>query len=134
MTKEAPSSYTLHEHPRQQSKVEQTVRQIAQSPYPALFLSAINLAALKQAGKRARGYPTVMQCMGYTGIFGASSYALGTGDSVNGSGLAFVWSAIWLFFNARNAWKSRRLVPLTMAGAVAAIGSSYGFHYFTYGW
>ncbi|KAJ2448833.1 hypothetical protein EV183_005227 [Coemansia sp. RSA 2336] len=130
MSKEAPSSYTLHK--REPSTAEHFVRQLAQSPYPSLFLSAINFAALKQAGRRVRGYPTVMQCMGYTGIFGASSYALSTGDSVNGSGLAFVWSAIWLFFNARNAWKSRRLVPLTMAGAVAAIGSSYGFHYFTF--
>ncbi|KAJ1956972.1 hypothetical protein GGI12_005161 [Dipsacomyces acuminosporus] len=124
-----PTSYTLHAKPRQKTDLEAASSRFSTAPYPALLLSALSLAALPGARKGIRGFPSVFQCSAYTAIFAASGYALQTGDSVNGSGLAAGWSAIWLFFNARNAFKSRRLFPITMAGAIATVGSLYGYSY-----
>ncbi|KAJ2013920.1 hypothetical protein IWW57_005967, partial [Coemansia sp. S610] len=86
---EPPSSYTLHKDPAPpRSPASLTTLRLATSPYPALFLSALNLASLPSARKSTRGYPSVMQCNTYTAMFALSAYALGTGDSNNGSGLA----------------------------------------------
>ncbi|KAJ1728302.1 hypothetical protein LPJ61_004103, partial [Coemansia biformis] len=115
---EPPSSHTLRRQRRQPAELEQAICTIGAMAWPALVLSAANLAALARARKSIRGYPSVMQCTWYTGIFAASAYALSTGDAVNGSGLASGWSAIWLFFNARNALKSRKPAPIAMAGLV----------------
>ncbi|KAJ2076588.1 hypothetical protein H4R24_005616 [Coemansia sp. RSA 988] len=128
-----PSSYTLHQKNSQQSELEGAILQVSKSAYPALILSAINLAALSKARKLVRGYPSVIQCTAYSGIFAASAYALKSDDWVNGSGIASVWSAIWLFFNARNALKSRQTAPIAMTVAVASIGSIYGYRYSTIG-
>ncbi|KAI9501112.1 hypothetical protein BX070DRAFT_176863, partial [Coemansia spiralis] len=98
----------------------------SQTPYPAMVLSALNLFSLRGAQKAIRGYPSVMQCTSHTAFFAAAAYALSTGDWINGSGLTAGWSAIWLFFNARNAIRSRRIFPLTMITLVASIGSIYG--------
>ncbi|KAJ2359330.1 hypothetical protein IWW50_000055 [Coemansia erecta] len=129
-----PSSYSLRRKPlRPQSEFEQSVRRIATTPYPVLLLSAMNVAALAKARKAVIGYPTVISCIGHAGIFAASAYALGTGDTTNGPGLATGWSINWLIFNARKAVKSKRLVPISMTSLVATIGSIYGFQYFTGG-
>ncbi|ORX67468.1 hypothetical protein DL89DRAFT_208949, partial [Linderina pennispora] len=94
--------------------------------YPAILLSALNFAALSNASRGVKGYPSVFQCSAYTAAFAFSGYALSKGDAVNGSGLTAGWSAIWLFFNARNALKSARPFPIAMTAAVAAVGSIYG--------
>ncbi|KAJ2830536.1 hypothetical protein GGI24_001883 [Coemansia furcata] len=133
-TAEPPSSYTLHKDPPPpRSPASQTALRLATSPYPALLLSAINLASLPSARKAIRGYPSVMQCNTYTAIFAVAAYALGTGDSNNGSGLTASWSAIWLFFNARNAFKSKQPVPIAMTGVIAAVGTLYGYRFATLG-
>ncbi|KAJ2232066.1 hypothetical protein H4R99_007333 [Coemansia sp. RSA 1722] len=135
MTPEPPSSYTLHSNKdKHLTQTEQTIRSYASSPTPALVLSAMNLGLLPLARRRTLGVPSVMQCNMYTAIFAASAYALASGDSVNGSGLAAGWSTIWLFFNARNALKSRSLVPIAMTSIVGCIGSLYGYSYATYGY
>ncbi|PIA17705.1 hypothetical protein COEREDRAFT_40416 [Coemansia reversa NRRL 1564] len=128
-----PSSYTLHQKTPQRSEVEGAILQISKSPYPALILSAINLAALTKARKLVRGYPSVIQCTAYSGIFAASAYALKSDDWVNGSGITSIWSAVWLFFNARNALKSRLPAPIAMTAVIASIGSIYGYRYSTIG-
>ncbi|KAJ2802455.1 hypothetical protein H4R20_003270 [Coemansia guatemalensis] len=128
-----PSSYTLHQKRTQPSEAENAILRVSKSAYPALILSAINLAALTKARKLVRGYPSVIQCTAYSGIFAASAYALKSDDWVNGSGIASVWSAIWLFFNARNALKSRLPAPIAMTVAVASVGSIYGYRYSTIG-
>ncbi|KAJ2015413.1 hypothetical protein GGI03_007476 [Coemansia sp. RSA 2337] len=131
---EPPSSYTLHKDPPPpRSPASQTALRLASSPYPALLLSAINLASLPNARKSIRGYPSVMQCNTYTAIFAVAAYALGTGDSNNGSGLTASWSAIWLFFNARNAFKSRQALPIAMTGVITAVGTLYGYRFATLG-
>ncbi|KAJ1834859.1 hypothetical protein LPJ63_001609 [Coemansia sp. RSA 2711] len=127
----SPSSQTRQQRP--QSELLHTVRRIAHQPYSALLLSAANLFALSKAKRGIRGYPTVISCTGYAGIFAASAYALSSGDDVNGSGLVFVWSSAWLFFNARKAIRSKKLAPISMTGLIAATGSIYGYHYFTIG-
>ncbi|KAJ1825104.1 hypothetical protein LPJ56_002750 [Coemansia sp. RSA 2599] len=132
MSQEPPSSYTLHnDKDKRHTPTEQLVRSWAVSPAPALFLSATNLAALPIARRRIKGIPSVMQCNMYTAMFAASAYALSTGDSVNGSGLAAGWSTIWLFFNARNAFKSRSIIPIAMTSIVGCIGSMYMYSYAT---
>ncbi|KAJ2780168.1 hypothetical protein H4R18_003616 [Coemansia javaensis] len=131
--REAPSSRTLQRQRRAPTEVEQAVFRTAETAAPALALSALNLAALARARKAARGYPSVMQCTWYAGIFAASAYALSTGDTVNGPGLAAGWSAIWLFFNGRKALRSRSPAPIAMAAAVAAIGSMYGYSFLNLG-
>ncbi|KAJ1647358.1 hypothetical protein LPJ64_001270 [Coemansia asiatica] len=132
---EPPSSYTLHNgknKKQQRTRFSQLVCSWAVSPAPALVLSAMNLAALPIARRRTMGIPSVMQCNLYTAVFAASAYALKSGDSVNGSGLAAGWSTIWLFFNARNALKSRSFLPIAMTSIVGCLGSIYGFNYATY--
>ncbi|KAJ2666126.1 hypothetical protein IW148_001274 [Coemansia sp. RSA 1199] len=126
-----PSSYTLSQQPKRElSLFEQRIHAVATSPYAVLTLSVANLAALSKARKLIRGYPTVISCLGHAGIFAAAAVALQTGDIVNGSGLATVWSANWLMFNARKAFTSRRVMPMSMVGLVASIGSAYGYQYF----
>ncbi|KAJ2490323.1 hypothetical protein IWW47_005164 [Coemansia sp. RSA 2052] len=130
----APSSYTLHKDPPPpRSETTQTAHRLGSSPYPALLLSALNLAALPNARKSIRGYPSVMQCNAYTAIFAVAAYALSAGDVNNGSGLTASWSAIWMFFNARNAFRSRQLVPIAMTSVVASVGSLYGYRFATLG-
>ncbi|KAJ1745405.1 hypothetical protein LPJ77_001661 [Coemansia sp. RSA 2523] len=128
---DSPSSYTLSQQPKRPlSSFEQRIHAVATSPYAVLTMSVANLAALTQARKLGRGYPTVISCLGHAGIFAAAAVALQTGDTVNGSALATVWSANWLMFNARKAFTSRRVVPISMVGLVASIGSAYGYQYF----
>ncbi|KAJ2156375.1 hypothetical protein GGF46_005230 [Coemansia sp. RSA 552] len=128
-----PSSRTLQRREAaQRSDLEKRMRWLAHSPIPALALSAVNLGALSAARKAARGYPTIIQCTWYTGIFAAASYCIQTGDTINGSGLVSGWSAIWMFFNARKALRSRKPVPISIAATVAAIGTIYGYEYFTF--
>ncbi|KAJ2896364.1 hypothetical protein IWW38_002048 [Coemansia aciculifera] len=131
---DAPSSYTLHKNPPPpRSTATLAAHRLGSSPYPALLLSALNLAALPHARKSIRGYPSVMQCNSYTAIFAIAAYALSSNDVNNGSGLAASWSAIWMFFNARNAFKTRQVMPIAMTGVIAAVGSLYGYRFATLG-
>ncbi|KAJ2742810.1 hypothetical protein GGI20_004212 [Coemansia sp. BCRC 34301] len=130
----APSSYTLRRNPPPpRSEATQAAHRLASSPFPALLLSALSLASLPNARKSIRGYPSVMQCNAYTAIFAVAAYALSTGDVNNGSGLTASWSAVWMFFNARNAFKSRQVLPIAMTTVVATIGSLYGYRFATLG-
>ncbi|KAJ1768140.1 hypothetical protein IW140_000816 [Coemansia sp. RSA 1813] len=132
---EPPSSLTLHKNKpvREKTEFEQLAHRFCQTPYPALVLSVLNLFSLPGSIKAIRGYPSVMPCTTYTAAFAASAYALHTGDWINGSGLTAGWSAIWLFFNARNAIRSGRAFPLGVTAMVASIGSVYGYSYATIG-
>lgn len=135
MTKvEPPSSYTLHQHD-QDHKRQPTLLDNFNTKwiYTPLILSALSLAALPQARRHTFGYPSVMQCNFYAGIFGCAAYALASGDTMNGPGLTASWSAIWLFFNGRKALTSGRPLPVVMSLAVASIGSIYGYNYATIG-
>ncbi|KAJ1889589.1 hypothetical protein LPJ66_007953 [Kickxella alabastrina] len=130
-----PSSYTLHandakhRHTATATATERLLAQISASAYPALLLSGINLSAMSLARRRTLGVPSVMQCTMYGAVFGAAAYALASGDYTNGAGLGAGWSAIWLFFNARNAFRSRNPVPLAMTAAVVSVGSVYAWRY-----
>ncbi|KAJ2859779.1 hypothetical protein GGI22_002885 [Coemansia erecta] len=132
---EPPSSYTLHKDKpsREKTEFEQQANRFSQTPYPALFLSVLSLLSLPGSIKAIRGYPSVMPCTTYTAAFALSAFAIHRGEAVNGSGLAAGWSAIWLFFNARNAFRSRRMFPLGVTAMVASVGSVYGYSYATIG-
>ncbi|KAJ2374053.1 hypothetical protein IW150_003315 [Coemansia sp. RSA 2607] len=137
MPSDAPSSYTIHStQPRQRSPAEQTARRLGTSPIPAFTLATANAAALLVPSTRRKltGLPSTMQCTMYSAIFAASAYALASGDSVNGSGLVASWSTIWLFFNARRAFRARAPLPIAIAATTASVGSLYAYNYATIGY
>ncbi|KAJ2771932.1 hypothetical protein IWQ56_001591 [Coemansia nantahalensis] len=124
-----PSSFTLRRERRQPTALEAALGAVGSAPWSAAALSLGNLLALGGARKRLRGYPSVMQCTWYTGIFAASAVALHTGDTTNGSGLAAAWSAIWLFFNARNAYRAPARQPKLLIGLHLLNGLPYAYKY-----
>ncbi|KAJ1955577.1 hypothetical protein EC988_001806, partial [Linderina pennispora] len=89
-----PSSYTIRTKPQSKTELDIVSERFTYTHYPAILLSALNFAALSNASRGVKGYPSVFQCSAYTAVFAFSGYALSKGDAVNGSGLTAGWSAI----------------------------------------
>ncbi|GAA5826281.1 hypothetical protein JCM11251_007239 [Rhodosporidiobolus azoricus] len=112
------------------SSVPAPIAALATSPYPAWTTSAVLLAALPLCVKAPRGFPHLIQLPAFAAVFGGSGYMIQSGDALNGAGTTTAWSLIYLFFNARKAYRTQRPGPLALAGVAGAQAALYGWWYF----
>ncbi|KAI9306363.1 hypothetical protein BJ944DRAFT_160028 [Cunninghamella echinulata] len=89
----------------------------ANSPLTVWSLSALSLATLPLAAKKAPGIPSIFQAIAFSAIYGGAGYVTYVGDSENGAGIATAWSLSWSFLNAKSAIKSCKPIPLMMVAA-----------------
>ncbi|POY70765.1 hypothetical protein BMF94_6175 [Rhodotorula taiwanensis] len=92
--------------------------------------SAILLAALPLCVKSPVGFPQLIQLPCFAAIFGGSGYMIQAGDPLNGAGTTTAWSLVYLFFNGRKAFASRRPGPMALSSLVAAQAATFGWYYF----
>ncbi|KAI8984024.1 hypothetical protein BDF20DRAFT_857605 [Mycotypha africana] len=95
-------------------------------PYSIWGLSAASLATLPLSVKKYPGIPSLIQTIAFPAIFAGAGYVTNAGDSDNGAGIATAWCLSWSFLNAKNAWQSKRPIPLTLLGFVAYNTFVYG--------
>lgn len=98
----------------------------AESPYPILALSVLNLATVPVSFRKAPGLPHPLISIGFSFIFAGAGYVINTGDTDNGAGIATAWSLSWAFLHAKKAVLSRKPLPIALLGAVTANAYIYG--------
>ncbi|ORZ40478.1 hypothetical protein BCR44DRAFT_1374274, partial [Catenaria anguillulae PL171] len=84
------------------------------------------IASLPKSAVKMPGLPPYLQLIGFTSMFGLSTYAIHSGDAVNGPSMATAWSLTYLVTNTLKGIKSRNLIPLTMVSSAMLQVGVYG--------
>ncbi|KAI9219071.1 hypothetical protein BC828DRAFT_407011 [Blastocladiella britannica] len=94
--------------------------------FPAGITTALALASLPRAAVKAPGLPPYLHLAGFATMFGVSTYAIQSGDALNGPSMATAWSLTYIVTNGWPAVKSRSVAPLAMLAGAAMQAGIYG--------